>query len=170
LIVTTQSPGPPAADAAGWATHDGRRWRSQYVVHGPKAAAGSVAGNGEHVTAVFNAVERIGGDNSTPLDRMLLSHNGGLSWDELLSPDPGALEIHSIAVTPSGITLACDAKANVIRVSLDGKVTKADVRANTLFTAGKRVYAMAPEKAHGPLWWSEDDGLTWQRTSLPGVF
>lgn len=169
LIVTTLTSLGEPAQAAGWATHDGRRWHSQQVVHGPKAAAGDVAGNGKHVTALFNAVAQFGDDDSRPLDRMLLSHDGGLSWDELRSPDPGAFEIGSIVVTPSGTTLATDAKANVYRVSLDGKLAKTDVPGTGFFTAGKRVYAMSSRKADGSLWWSEDDGLTWQRTSLPGV-
>ena len=51
----------------------------------------------------------------------------------------------------------------------DGEVSEPHLKLGVAFLGGDRVYATAYALGKGPLLYSDDDGVTWQETTLPGI-
>jgi hypothetical protein len=77
--------------------------------------------------------------------------------------------VTSLVVTPAGsamVTNASDGRWLVVGSS--GNVAEPDRKLGEAFVAGDRLYASTYGLMDGPLFVSDDDGRTWQETTLPG--
>jgi hypothetical protein len=77
--------------------------------------------------------------------------------------------VTSVAVTPDGSTVVTDAgDGRWLVVRPDGDVVEPARKVGQAFVAGDRLYVSTYGLMNGPLYVSDDDGRTWQETTLPG--
>ena len=107
-------------------------------------------------------------DGGIPLAGLLVVTESG---DAVLPRlDDTVDELVSLVVTAAGTTLVTDLDGEVVLVDDDGdEVAYPDVRLGQALVAGDRVYATSSLENKGPLLVSDDDGVSWQETALPGM-
>jgi hypothetical protein len=133
--------------------------------HEPLPGRVVLAGHDDDVTAVALGDAP---DGSLPLERVMTTHDAGDSW--LPRRGSGIEEIDSVVVTESGETLMTSLEGELVVIERDGTVRRLEEEPKRGLTlAGDRVYALDGRDSHGPLWWSDDDGRTWQQETLPGL-
>jgi hypothetical protein len=122
-----------------------------------------VAGRGDDV-----AVVALGDDPDGAIPMTGLMTYTGLTWRFPEIPEPLG-GVTSVVVTPGGSTVVTDAgDGRSVVVRPDGEVTELDRRAGEAFVAGDHLYMSSYGLMNGPLSVSDDDGRTWQQTTLPG--
>ena len=122
-----------------------------------------VAGRGDDI-----AVVALGDDPDGDIPMTGLMTYSDRAWRYPETPD--LLDgVTSVVVTPDGstvVTNAGDGRWLVVRP--DGDVVEPDRQAGEAFVAGDRLYLSTYGLMNGPLLVSDDDGRTWQETTLPG--
>ncbi len=106
-------------------------------------------------------------DGSIPMTG--LKTYSDLTWHPRRTTDLLA-GVTSVVVTAGGSTIITNASdGRWLRVTRDGEVTEPEDRLGLAFVAGDRLYATAYGFMQGPLLYSDDDGVTWKETTLPGM-
>jgi hypothetical protein len=79
-------------------------------------------------------------------------------------------DVSSMCVTADGATIVTGAGGDAFVLTADRRqLIEPDEKLGVAFTAGDRLYATTFAQDKGPLLYSDDDGATWQETTLPGL-
>lgn len=123
----------------------------------------TVAGRGGDVTVVSLSDEP---DGSIPMTGLLVLAGDAWTRPHVTHPLDG---VSSAVVTPAGSTVVTNASdGRWLLVRSDGEVTEPGRKVGEAFVAGDRLYVSSYGLMNGPLFYSEDDGVTWTETTLPG--
>jgi hypothetical protein len=139
------------------------------MTHGLPGETCVVAGRGDNAAVVALGDDPDGGIPMTGLATMTdLTPGYSPTWrfHQNLNLLDG---VTSVVVTPGGSTLvtnAGDGRSLVVRP--DGDVVEPDRKVGEAFVAGDRLYVTSHAFMNGPVFVSDDDGRTWQETTLPG--
>jgi hypothetical protein len=142
---------------------DGIQW-TDHGVYGTQGSGCVFAGSGENLSA---GIRTDPNGKMTP-NLVVVSHDNGATWAQ--QHRQWVSYLNSQVVTPDGTTLATSELGELRVLTSDGLMSRGDHREHgVLFVAGDRVYSLAYGLSQGPLEYSDDDGLTWQETDLPGM-
>jgi hypothetical protein len=128
-----------------------------------------VAGRGADAAVVALGVAPDGGIPMTGLMTMTgLTPGHSPTWNRLEVRDL-LNGVTSVVVTPAGSTVVTDAgEGRWLVVRPDGDVVEPARKVGEAFVAGDRLYVSTYGLMNGPLYVSDDDGRTWQETTMPG--
>lgn len=139
--------------------------RGSTVSHALRGATTCVvAGRGDSAVVVGLGDDP---DGAVPMKGMLLRRPG--QWLAVDTSGRDLSGVTSVVVTPAGsamVTNASDGRSLVVRS--DGDVVEPARKVGQAFVAGDRLYVSTYGLMNGPLYVSDDDGRTWQETTLPG--
>ena len=122
-----------------------------------------VAGRGDAVTVVGLGDDPDGG---IPMTGLLLKHGNQVILPRMADMLDG---VTSVVVTVDGTTAITDASSgDWYLVAADGHFRPVDRKVGEAFVSGDRLYVSSYGFMNGPLFYSQDDGRTWQETVLPG--
>jgi hypothetical protein len=173
LVLLDLPPGTEAAlvtDEGDLATYHPEKgmWIGDVKVSKPTGTRTvTIAGSADHVSVMALGDAPNG---SIPALGLVASHDAGQTGRQWTAEELGITDTSSLVVTPGGTTLLAGTSARLTVVSASGDVvTPADApRIQGLTTAGDRVYGFTLSH-DGPLLWSDDDGATWRRETMPGL-
>jgi hypothetical protein len=144
-------------------------WVTMRQVHSPWIDGSScvVAGRENAVSAIGLGDDPDGG---IPLTGMLVRTQDGSEFD--LGDFVALTGVSSLTVTPTGSTVVTDAStgdAFILTADRSREMRRPDRKFGLAFVAGDRLYATSYAQGKAPLLYSDDDGATWQETTLPGL-
>ena len=77
--------------------------------------------------------------------------------------------VTSVVITADGSTAITDASTgDWYLIAANGHLRPVDRKVGEAFVAGDRLYVSSYGVMNGPIYFSDDDGRTWQETTLPG--
>jgi len=156
------------------ARHQDGRWSYTTLDAGTGVAAGEIASSGKSVVAVTTYhPEPLGDMAEDPVHRVAISTDAGQHWHSARVPG-GASVVLSMAVTGSGTAFvsigAPRGHCSLLRVSKAGAASCVSVPTIQVFAHDDRVYSTFYRGRRVPYRFliSDDEGMTWRPTPVPG--